>query len=323
MSAKDFSLAIGEIDDKYITEAISYQCQKKKLFLHFRRWTSVAACFILAAFLTGCAILTFSVEARAAFFGWVRQQYENFYEYFFEGEAVVTDPAKYELGWVPEGVIFVTSYETAGGEVFVYTDDKDTLIQFSYSSGEDNEKLFVDGVEYTEKQVAINGNPGTIYIPNDEAHTDGVVWTDTATNTLFFISGHFDEDTLIKMAESVKIATVPINYELGWMPEGCKYVNTIETDSGKIFIYTDSRDMLIRFSYDYPDNSWSLGVDGVQYIQKSVKVNGNSADLYIAPTEDETSSIIWTNENNDLFTISGPFDEDTLIRMAESVQEIE
>ena len=33
---------------------------------------------------------------------------------------------------------------------------------------------------------------------------DGIVWTDPDTNTLFFISGHFDEDTLIQMAESVK-----------------------------------------------------------------------------------------------------------------------
>lgn len=321
MSAKDFSLAIGEIDDKYITEAISYQCQKKKPLAHFRRWTSIAACFLLAALLTGGAILTFSVEARAAFFGWVRQQYENFYEYFFEGEVVVTDPAKYELGWVPENCIFVTSYETAGGEVYIYTDEQDTLIQFSYTSEPNKEKLYVNGVGDAEKQVMIDGTPGTIYISEDETETDSIIWTDATTNTLFAISGHFDEDTFIRMAESVKIATAPINYELGWVPEGCEYVNTLETDSGKIFIYTDSRDMLIRFSYDFPENSGSLSIDGVNYIQKSVKVNGASADLYIAPTEGETSSIVWTNANNDLFTISGPFDEDTLIRMVESVQE--
>lgn len=205
MSAKDFSLAIGEIDDKYITEAISYQCQKKKRFVLFRRWTSVAACFLLAAFLTGCAILTFNVEARAAFFGWVRQQYENFYEYFFEGEATVTAPAKYELGWVPEGVTFVTSYETAGGEVFIYTDDKDTLIQFSYTSEPNKEKVYVGDDGDIEKQVMINDIPGTIYISQDEIITDGIVWTDPATNALFFISGHFDEDTLIRMAENVQL----------------------------------------------------------------------------------------------------------------------
>ena len=202
MTANIFSDAMGEISEKYIMEAVSYQPKKKHII--WPRVRSAAACFLLAVLLTGSAILTFSVEARAAFFGWVRQQCEDFYEYFFEGEATVRVPAQYELGWVPEGVIFVTSYETAGGEVFIYTDDKDTLIQFTYTSEPNKEKLFVDGVGYAEKQVAINGNPGEIYVPNDETYTDGIVWTDAATNTLFFISGHFNEDTLIRMAESVK-----------------------------------------------------------------------------------------------------------------------
>lgn len=202
MTANIFSDAMGEISEKYIMEAVSYQPKRKHIIWPCVR--SAAACFLLAVLLTGSAILTFSVEARAAFFGWVRQQCEDFYEYFFEGEATVRVPAQYELGWVPEGVIFVTSYETAGGEVFIYTDDKDTLIQFTYTSEPNKEKLFVDGVGYAEKQVAINGNPGEIYVPNDETYTDGIVWTDAATNTLFFISGHFNEDTLIRMAESVK-----------------------------------------------------------------------------------------------------------------------
>lgn len=202
MTANIFSDAMGEISEKYIMEAVSYQPKKKHII--WPRVRSAAACFLLAVLLTGSTILTFSVEARAAFFGWVRQQCEDFYEYFFEGEATVRVPAQYELGWVPEGVIFVTSYETAGGEVFIYTDDKDTLIQFTYTSEPNKEKLFVDGVGYAEKQVAINGNPGEIYVPNDETYTDGIVWTDAATNTLFFISGHFNEDTLIRMAESVK-----------------------------------------------------------------------------------------------------------------------
>lgn len=202
MTANIFSDAMGEISEKYIMEAVSYQPKKK--YVIWPRVRSAAACFLLAVLLTGSAILTFSVEARAAFFGWVRQQCEDFYEYFFEGEVATADPVSYELGWVPENCIFVTSYEISGGEVYIYTDEKDALIQFTYSSGEGNEKLFVEGVSYREKQVTINGNPGVIYIPDDETYTDGIVWTDAATNTLFFISGHFDEDTLIRMTESVK-----------------------------------------------------------------------------------------------------------------------
>lgn len=202
MTANIFSDAMGEISEKYIMEAVSYQPKKKHII--WPRVRSAAACFLLAVFLTGSAILTFSVEARAAFFGWVREQYENIYEYFFEGEVIATDPARYELGWLPDNCIFVTSYEIAGGEVYIYTDDKNTLIQFTYSSGEDNEKLFVDGIGYAAKQIVINGNTADIFVSEDGTYADGIVWTDAATNTLFFISGHFDEDTLVQMAENVK-----------------------------------------------------------------------------------------------------------------------
>ena len=201
MNAQLFTDAMSELNDKYVMEAVSYQRKSKP---HFNTWLSKVACVFFAILLTGSAVLTFSVEARAAFFGWVREQVETYYMYFFEGNAAVTEPAKYELGWMPENCIFVTSYETAGGEVYIYTDERDTLIQFTYTSEPDNEKVYVDYAEYTEKQVTINGNTASLFIAPSEDNTDGIVWTDPNTNTLFFISGHFDQETFIKIAENVK-----------------------------------------------------------------------------------------------------------------------
>ena len=201
MNAQLFTDAMSELNDKYVMEAVSYQRKSKP---QFNTWLSKVACVFLAVLLTGSAVLTFSVEARAAFFGWVREQVETYYMYFFEGEAAVADPAKYELGWMPENCIFVTSYETAGGEVYIYTDERDTLIQFTYTSEPDNEKVYVDYAEYTEKQVTINGNTASLFIAPSEDNTDGIVWTDPDTNTLFFVSGHFDQETFIKIAENVK-----------------------------------------------------------------------------------------------------------------------
>lgn len=202
MTANIFSDAMGEISEKYIMEAVSYQPKKK--YVIWPRVRSAAACFLLAVLLTGSAILTFSVEARAAFFGWVREQIENYYVYFFEGEAAVADPAKYELGWLPENCVFVTSYETAGGEVYIYTDERDTLIQFSYTSDPDNENVYVTHNGAEKIEVKVNDYPAEIYISPSENETDSIGWTNPNTNTLFFISGHFDQETFIRMAESVK-----------------------------------------------------------------------------------------------------------------------
>ena len=52
--------------------------------------------------------------------------------------------------------------------------------------------------------MTINGNTASLFIAPSEDNTDGIVWTDPNTNTLFFISGHFDQETFIKIAENVK-----------------------------------------------------------------------------------------------------------------------
>lgn len=202
MTASVFSDAMGEISEKYIMEAVSYQPKKKHII--WPRVRSAAACFLLAVLLTGSAILTFSVEARAAFFGWVREQYENFYVYFFEGEAAVTDPVEYELGWLPDGCVYVTTIENESGEIFIYTDERDTLIRFSYDRAADSPVISVDSVGNQTIDVTINGCPGEISISPSEDETDHISWVDNKTNTLFFISGHFDQETFIRMAESVK-----------------------------------------------------------------------------------------------------------------------
>ncbi len=201
MSVQLFADAMSELNEKYVMEAAAYQ---RKVKSQTQIWLSKVACFFLVFLLTGSAVLTFSVEARAAFFGWVREQYENFYVYFFEGDASVTEPAKYELGWMPENCVFVTSYETAGGEVYIYTDARDTLIQFSYISDPNNENTYVEHNGAQEIKVTVNDHPAEIFISPDEDKTDCIVWTDLDTNTLFFISGHFDQETFIRMAESVK-----------------------------------------------------------------------------------------------------------------------
>ena len=201
MNAQLFSDAMSELNEKYVMEAATYQ---RKVKSQTQIWLSRVACFFLVFLLTGSTILTFSVEARAAFFGWVREQVETYYHYFFEGEVTVDVPAKYELGWIPENCVFVTSYETAGGEVYIYTDERDTLIQFSYTSEPNNENVYVNSVGAETIEVTVNGTPAEISVSPSEEETDGIVWTDPDTNTLFFISGHFDQETFVKIAENVK-----------------------------------------------------------------------------------------------------------------------
>ena len=316
MNTQLFSDAMGELNEKYVMEAVSYQCKTKSLS---RVWLSRVASILLVFLLTGSAILTFSVEARAAFFGWVREQADNFYHYFFEGEAVPTQPVKYELGWMPEGLEYVTTLDIDNGECFIYKDTQDFLIQFSYVPNGDNRSWGVDGVDDIQKTVKVNGNKADLYISRTDDKTSSIIWTNER-NDFFTISAPFDEETLIKMAENVRVK--PLRYELGYVPENCVFVTSYGTAGGEVYIYTDERDTLIQFTYTSEPENEAVYVEYAGYTEKKVLVHENTGSIFIAPNKEETDGIVWTeSDTNTLFFISGHFDEDTLIQMAESVTE--
>ena len=177
---------------------------RKSHHLIFYRTLRTVASIVLVILIGFGSTLAVSAEAREIVFGWVKQQYENFYEYFFEGEVEPTEIAKYQPGWMPEGCEFVTSYETAGGEVYIYTDAEETLIQFSYTSDPNSESVYVDGVGYTKEVVAVNGFQVEVYISQAENETNSIIWKDESGVILFTASGNFDQKTLIKIAENIE-----------------------------------------------------------------------------------------------------------------------
>ena len=103
-----------------------------------------AACFVLAVALVSGTWLTVDAEARAAFFAWVREQYEAFVEYRFIGEAPQENEiVDYELTWLPEGYSETESHILAGSSITIYKNESGRIIQFSYSQGGDATSLFV------------------------------------------------------------------------------------------------------------------------------------------------------------------------------------
>ena len=316
MNAQLFSDAMSELNEKYIMEAATYQRKAKS---QVQIWMLRAACFFLLLALTGGTILTFSMEARAAFFGWVREQADNFYHYFFEGDAMPTQPVKYELGWMPEGLEYVTTIDIDNGECYIYKDAQGFLIQFSYVPNGENRSWGVDGVDDIQKTVKVNGNKADLYISRTDDQTSSIIWTNER-NDFFTLSGPFDEDTLIKMAENVQVK--PLRYELGYVPENCIFVTSYETAGGEVYIYTDERDTLIQFSYTSEPNKEDTYVIHKEAERIDVSVNDYPAEIFVTLSEDETDGIVWIDpDTNTLFSISGHFDEDTLIQMAESVKE--
>ena len=208
MSEQLFSEAMGELSDKYITEAINYKGNQKKnsVFFWVKRSVAVASAILIIGF---GMLMAVSTEARAAVWGWVREFAGGVhYKYFFEGDAVgTTEEAgtiKYYPGWLPEGTEYVTTIEESGGEIHIYTNENDALIRFSYST-DTKSATYIDGVGYTQKSITVNGCPGTIYLAPSEEQTNSIIWTDDSIPVIFFFAADCSEEDLIKVAESVKL----------------------------------------------------------------------------------------------------------------------
>lgn len=162
------------------------------------------ASILLVILLGFSSVMAVSVEAREAVFGWVREQYESFYEYFYDGHPGNDEPATYSPGWMPDGFEYATTLEIAGGEVYIFTNANGAIAQFSYSTTPDNFGFYVETVDYEHRTVYINGLVGDLYIPYDESLSSELLWRDATGNTIFSVSAPIEEALLIKIAEHIK-----------------------------------------------------------------------------------------------------------------------
>lgn len=171
----------------------------------FYRGVKRVASVILAVILAGSIWLTFDVEARAAFVGWVKEVYGNFFAYRFVGEGAESESARYRLGYVPDGYTEFWVDISSESKVFVYTNDEGKLLKFNYVSAPDETDWVLISTSLRKKHTEVNGISAELLVSDDPAVAGGILWM-TEDNTGFYISGYFSEEELIKIAENVEIA---------------------------------------------------------------------------------------------------------------------
>ena len=63
--------------------------------------------------------------------------------------------------------------------------------------------MYIQCADFEQREVSINGLPGTLYLSPDDSDSSEIVWIDSEKGILFNLGAHVSEDILIKMAESV------------------------------------------------------------------------------------------------------------------------
>ena len=179
---------------------------RKHEYAGFYRGLKRAACFFLAILLSGGMWLSVDAEAREAVFGWLHAKLDGGYHYSFSGnEPISPEDIQYILPNAPNGYESYNYYEDGRGFVRdMYVNVDGLAFSFEYLIGNASEMfLSVQGIgePYT---VYVHGEPAEFYPSIDEDTSSTLIWYDHETDTMLCISGFFDEESLIEMAESVE-----------------------------------------------------------------------------------------------------------------------
>ena len=173
---------------------------RKAAHPYFRKFLHSAAALLLAAATAGGMLLAASPQARAAFWGWVKEISRNTISYQYSGGTVKnTHSLHYALGSIPAGY---TEYLASPQDGFlIYENENGELLNFIYIEKTDETSLTI-GSEALPRTITVNGRPAEL-IPSNGTDAPAIVWTDEY-DTMLTISGFFSEEELIHLAEGVK-----------------------------------------------------------------------------------------------------------------------
>ena len=163
------------------------------------------AASILLALVVGSGVwLTFDTQARAAFFGWVKEIYQEFFVYrFSEPNASSFSTAKYRLNMLPPEYTEMLSTETEYGETFLYQNNAGQFLQFEYVNEPTKANFYVDRTDTIHKKVEVQGVSADLFLSNNENVSSVIMWTNHE-NVAFYISAFLDQEALIGLANEIE-----------------------------------------------------------------------------------------------------------------------
>ena len=164
-----------------------------------------AACFVLVVVLASSTWLTVDAEARAAFFAWVREQYETFIEYRFVGDTTQNDKSKqYELTQLPDGFFETNRMESKGNAVVIYQNGSGKTIQFTYSQGDDSISLFLESNTSDVQIVRIGNIDAEFYLSVILIYQMAWFGNQKIEIRFFCITSTLPQEVMLRLAESVQ-----------------------------------------------------------------------------------------------------------------------
>lgn len=162
------------------------------------------ASIILVCLIACGAWFTVDAEARSAFFGWVKEIYETYFVYRFEGNADYSESSvAYRPTWLPEGYTEFYVDDIDATTVVSYQNADGLLLTFRYTHNPNETDWFIDATHAVIKETTVNGYPAEILLADNITTASVIAWTDEQ-DSAFYVSGFLSESELIKIAENIQ-----------------------------------------------------------------------------------------------------------------------
>lgn len=206
---ESFLASLPEPEDCEATFSPEFERKMKKLIrrtehpIRYRLMKAVA-CFLLVVLVGGGSVLTFSMEARAAFVGWIREVYETWFVYRYNDDVEKTSvDVVYRPTWLPDGYRETFVPEVYGQVYILYEDDLGSIISFAYSNDSSTLTGLLPEDSPDPLEVLVGNCSADFYLDQSDEINNLLVWTNSSNNYIFWISANLPKDDMIKIAESV------------------------------------------------------------------------------------------------------------------------
>lgn len=171
-----------------------------QMYIFLQRAASIAIAILLA----GSIWLIADTDAQAAFFGWIKETYENHFVYrYTEDRGKGFDVSSFFPTWIPEGYSEFYTSTTSDMKTVIFADEEGRMLKFNVFSQLNETDCFFDSTNTARKQAMVHQSVADVFVSCDPEVASAIIWT-TTDQSAFYISGFLESEELIRIAESVE-----------------------------------------------------------------------------------------------------------------------
>lgn len=233
---------------------------------------------------------------------------------------------RYRIGYLPDGVELVSERISSGTDE-LYTRGEDGYMRFRATYGSDGTEIDTQNAKEI-RTVPFRGATAVLIVRQDDSLE--LLWSNEKAS--FRLEGTLTEAEILMIAEHVQeelvpVADVPLDpslekanlfYAPEYVPEGFEPIRRNYSEIGTDLAYGRDEDGYLCIEVNGPAAVSQYDTEHAQRIE-SVTVRGEEALLIVS---DDWTTLTWSTENA-IFAVSGTLSAEEIVKIAESLREIQ